>query len=112
MNATRWKLLMAYLPAVASVVNSFENAEVQAKVFDTLLGALDEKTQFERAWLSRSRCPEGRLPHRPPLPLSRTPTAASTSRTVRASIRSSARCASDAERVNRIPHPAARRKQR
>jgi hypothetical protein len=59
MNATRWKLLMAYLPAVASVVNSFENSEVQAKVFDTLLGALDEKTQFESGVIVSKPLPGG-----------------------------------------------------
>lgn len=59
MNATRWKLLMAYLPAVASVVNSFENSEVQAKVFDTLLGALDEKTQFESGLVVSKPLPIG-----------------------------------------------------
>jgi hypothetical protein len=47
MNSTRWKLLMAYLPAIASVVNTFQNSEVQLRVFDALLGALDEKALAE-----------------------------------------------------------------
>jgi hypothetical protein len=47
MNSTRWKLLMAYLPAIASVVNSFQNSEVQVRVYDALLGALDEKSLAE-----------------------------------------------------------------
>lgn len=47
MNSTRWKLLMAYLPAIASVVNSFQNSEVQVRVYDALLSALDEKSMAE-----------------------------------------------------------------
>jgi len=47
MNSTRWKLLMAYLPAIASVVNSFENSDVQLRVYEALLGALDEKSLAE-----------------------------------------------------------------
>lgn len=47
MNAMRWKLLQAYLPSVAAVVNSFESTEVQLRVFETLVAALDEKTLAE-----------------------------------------------------------------
>lgn len=46
-STLRWKLLMAYLPGIATVVNSFDSPEVQQQVYRTLLHALDEKTLAE-----------------------------------------------------------------
>jgi hypothetical protein len=47
MKTARWKVLMAYLPGMASVVNSFQSPQVQLAVFESLMSALDEKTDAE-----------------------------------------------------------------
>jgi hypothetical protein len=39
--------LTAYLPGIASVVNSFHSPEVQMSVYRELMSALDEKTMAE-----------------------------------------------------------------
>lgn len=61
MGASRWRVLTAYLPGIASVVNSFQSPEVQLAVFQSLMQALDEKTEAEEAQLaaakSKSRAP-------------------------------------------------------
>ena len=49
MSASRWRILTAYLPGIASVVNSFESPEVQLAVYQSLMQALDEKTDAEEA---------------------------------------------------------------
>ena len=49
MSASRWRVLTAYLPGIASVVNSFQSPEVQLSVYQSLMQALDEKTEAEEA---------------------------------------------------------------
>lgn len=49
MISSRWKVLTAYLPGIASVVNSFQSPEVQMAVYQSLIKALDEKTEAEDA---------------------------------------------------------------
>jgi len=47
MSALRYKALISYLPGLATVVNSFATPEVQVRVFETLIGALNDKLQAE-----------------------------------------------------------------
>lgn len=49
MSSSRWRVLTAYLPGIASVVNSFQSPEVQLAVYQSLIEALDEKTEAEEA---------------------------------------------------------------
>ncbi|MFM9963277.1 MAG: hypothetical protein ACKV2Q_18870 [Planctomycetaceae bacterium] len=49
MGTSRWRVLTAYLPGIASVVNSFQSPEVQLSVYQALMQALDEKTEAEEA---------------------------------------------------------------
>ncbi len=49
MSSSRWRVLTAYLPGIASVVNSFQSPEVQLAVYQSLIKALDEKTEAEDA---------------------------------------------------------------
>ena len=49
MSSSRWRVLTAYLPGIASVVNSFQSPEVQLAVYQSLITALDEKTDAEDA---------------------------------------------------------------
>ncbi len=49
MSSSRWRILTAYLPGIASVVNSFQSPEVQLAVYQSLMTALDEKTDAEDA---------------------------------------------------------------
>ena len=49
MSSSRWRILTAYLPGIASVVNSFQSPEVQLAVYQSLITALDEKTEAEDA---------------------------------------------------------------
>ena len=49
MSSSRWRVLTAYLPGIASVVNSFQSPEVQLSVYQSLMSALDEKTEAEDA---------------------------------------------------------------
>ncbi len=49
MSSSRWRVLTAYLPGIASVVNSFQSTEVQMSVYQSLIKALDEKTDAEDA---------------------------------------------------------------
>lgn len=49
MSSSRWRILTAYLPGIASVVNSFQSSEVQLSVYQSLIKALDEKTEAEDA---------------------------------------------------------------
>ena len=46
-SSSRWRILTAYLPGIASVVNSFESNDVQVAVYQELMKALDEKTESE-----------------------------------------------------------------
>lgn len=46
MNSMRYKVLLSYLPGMASVVNSFQSEQVQLAVFDRLISALEEKTDY------------------------------------------------------------------
>ncbi len=63
MSSSRWRVLTAYLPGIASVVNSFQSSEVQLAVYQSLIKALDAKTAAEdaqaaakaRASLSRNK---------------------------------------------------------
>ena len=43
MGISRYKLLQAYLPGMASVVNSFESSEVQLEVYRSMMDALNER---------------------------------------------------------------------
>ncbi len=52
MNASRWRILTAYLPGIASVVNSFQSPEVQLAVYQSLIKALDDKTEAEEAQIA------------------------------------------------------------
>ena len=63
MSASRWRVLTAYLPGIASVVNSFQSPEVQLAVYQSLMQALDEKTEAEEAQAAaKSRTPsKGKL---------------------------------------------------
>jgi len=47
MNSLRYKLLLSYLPGMASVVNAFESPQVQNTVFETLMEALEAKLKAE-----------------------------------------------------------------
>lgn len=49
MSSSRWRVLTAYLPGIASVVNSFHSPDVQMAVYQSLIKALDEKTDAEDA---------------------------------------------------------------
>ena len=42
MSSTPYKQLIAYLPTMAAVVNSFQSPEVQLVAFKRLIGALDD----------------------------------------------------------------------
>ena len=46
-SSSRWRILTAYLPGIASVVNSFQSNDVQVAVYQELMRALDEKTESE-----------------------------------------------------------------
>jgi hypothetical protein len=43
MTSARYKTLLAYLPGMASVVNSFQSQEVQLAVYNNLMDALNER---------------------------------------------------------------------
>lgn len=61
MSSSRWRVLTAYLPGIASVVNSFQSPEVQLAVYQSLMTALDEKTDAEDAQsAAKSRSAVGR----------------------------------------------------
>lgn len=49
MSDSRYKTLLANLPAVAAVVNSFESEAVQRAAFDQLMSALDKHTVSKSA---------------------------------------------------------------
>lgn len=55
MSASRWRVLTAYLPGIASVVNSFQSSEVQLAVFQSLMQALDDKTEAEEAQMAATK---------------------------------------------------------
>ena len=64
MSSSRWRVLTAYLPGIASVVNSFQSPEVQLAVYQSLIQALDEKTEAEDAQAAaraKSSTPRGKL---------------------------------------------------
>lgn len=61
MSSSRWRILTAYLPGIASVVNSFQSPEVQLAVYQSMIKALDEKTDAEDAQAAaRSRSTSSR----------------------------------------------------
>ena len=61
MSSSRWRVLTAYLPGIASVVNSFQSPEVQLAVYQSLIQALDEKTAAEDAQAAaRAKATTGR----------------------------------------------------
>ncbi len=61
MSSSRWRVLTAYLPGIASVVNSFQSPEVQLAVYQSLIKALDEKTEAEDAQaIAKSRASASR----------------------------------------------------
>ncbi|MDX1966058.1 MAG: hypothetical protein SFV23_02695 [Planctomycetaceae bacterium] len=45
MSVCRYKNLMSYLPGMASVVNAFQSAEVQAEVYRELMKALEMRLE-------------------------------------------------------------------
>lgn len=55
MSASRWKVLTAYLPGIASVVNSFQSPAVQMEVYQSLIKALEEKVDAEEAYATAMR---------------------------------------------------------
>lgn len=60
MSSSRWRVLTAYLPGIASVVNSFQSPEVQLAVYQSLITALDEKTDAEDAQAAKARSTSAR----------------------------------------------------
>lgn len=60
MSSSRWRVLTAYLPGIASVVNSFQSPEVQLAVYQSLITALDEKTDAEDAQAAKARTASSR----------------------------------------------------
>ena len=54
-SSSRWRILTAYLPGIASVVNSFQSNDVQVAVYQELMKALDEKTESEEMPTSASK---------------------------------------------------------
>ena len=60
-SSSRWRILTAYLPGIASVVNSFQSNDVQVAVYQELMKALDEKTESEEmpATASKARSSRG-----------------------------------------------------
>ncbi len=60
-SSSRWRILTAYLPGIASVVNSFQSNDVQVAVYQELMKALDEKTESEEmpAATSKARTSRG-----------------------------------------------------
>jgi len=61
MSSSRWRILTAYLPGIASVVNSFQSSDVQMDVYQSLMKALDEKTDAEEAQAAKSKSPRVKL---------------------------------------------------
>ena len=49
MSPQRYRALLSYLPGMAVVVNSFNSPDVQQKVYDELMHALDVKLDSEGA---------------------------------------------------------------
>jgi len=49
MSSVRYKKLLANLPSMASIVNSFQSPEVQVQVYETLIGALEEGQDWAKA---------------------------------------------------------------
>lgn len=47
MNPARYKLLLSYLPSMASIVNSFQAPDVQRAVYDQLMEALNVRLDAE-----------------------------------------------------------------
>lgn len=47
MNAARYKLMLSYLPGMASIVNSFQSPEVQLAVYQSLMEALNVRMEAE-----------------------------------------------------------------
>ncbi len=47
MNAARYKLLLSYLPGMASIVNSFQSPDVQKAVYESLMEALNVRMDAE-----------------------------------------------------------------
>lgn len=47
MNAARYKLMLSYLPGMASIVNSFQSTEVQLAVYQSLMEALNVRMEAE-----------------------------------------------------------------
>lgn len=47
MNAARYKLMLSYLPGMAAIVNSFQSAEVQRSVYESLMEALNVRMDAE-----------------------------------------------------------------
>ena len=47
MNAARYKLMLSYLPGMASIVNSFQSPDVQRAVYEHLMEALNVRMDAE-----------------------------------------------------------------
>jgi hypothetical protein len=47
MNPARYKLMLSYLPGMASIVNSFQSPEVQRAVYEQLMEALNVRMDAE-----------------------------------------------------------------
>lgn len=66
MSPQRYKILLTYLPGMASVVNAFDSAQVQNSVYEVLMEALDCKLQNEGLG-QNSMDDRPALVHAPPL---------------------------------------------
>ena len=49
MSPQRYRALLSYLPGLAVVVNAFQSPDVQRKVYEDLIGALNAKLDSEGA---------------------------------------------------------------
>ena len=57
MSSLRYKILLSYLPGMASVVNAFQSPQVQNTVYETLMEALEAKLKAEGIGLTKSVAP-------------------------------------------------------
>jgi len=63
MNPLRYKLMISYLPGMATIVNSFQSPDVQRAVFDSLMEALNCKLESEVAGSGAVTTAKPRLSH-------------------------------------------------
>lgn len=62
MSPQRYRALLSYLPGMAVVVNAFQSPDVQRKVYEELIGALNGKLENEGAGTdARSQAKSGQV---------------------------------------------------